>query len=169
MFTPIFPRCTPEKSIVFKAIWRKVFGKMWTQKSWQVRWDMINTLFLTLLLSNLLFLLSFSTRRHTSMASRVILSNFFEEQWQYLSIPFPQYFSGLSSAHFPTTFLKISEYHPSILFSYFLCDSYSRLDYRKVYIVTSVTKYPLSFLNSRHLYFCLRLSLLNKSFKDRNN
>ena len=41
-------------------------------------------------LSNLLFLLSFNTRRHTSMASRAILLNFFEEQFtknrpQYLS------------------------------------------------------------------------------------
>ena len=36
---------------------------------------MINTLFLTLQLSNLLLLLSFSTRKHTYKASRVILSN----------------------------------------------------------------------------------------------
>ena len=115
------------------------------------------------------FLLSFSTRRHTSMASRVILSNFFEEQWQYLSIPFPQYFSGLSRAYFPTTFFKIAVYHPSVLLSYFLCDSYWRLDYRSVYIVISVAYYPLSFLNSQHLYFCLRLSRLNRSFKDWNN
>ena len=96
------------------------------------------------------FLLSFSFRRHTSMASRVILSNFFQEHWQHLSIPFPQYSSGLSRAHFPTTFLKIAVYHPSILLSYFLCDSYWRLDYRSVYIVMSVAYYPLSFLNSQH-------------------
>ena len=36
------------------------------------------TPFLTLQLSNLLFLLSFSTRRHMSTASPTILSNFFE-------------------------------------------------------------------------------------------
>ena len=41
---------------------------------------MINALFLTLYLLNLLLLLSFSTRKRMSMASRVILSNFFEEQ-----------------------------------------------------------------------------------------
>ena len=41
---------------------------------------MIDTLFLALELWNLLLLLSFSTRKHTSMASRAILSNFIEEQ-----------------------------------------------------------------------------------------
>ena len=41
---------------------------------------MINTLFLTLQLSNLLLLLSFSTRKYTSMAYRAILSNFFESR-----------------------------------------------------------------------------------------
>ena len=169
MFTPIFPRCTLGKSIVFTAIWRKVLREMCTQKSWKVRWDMINILFPTLQLSNLLFLLPFSTHRHTSVASRVILSNFFEEEWQYLSIPFPQYFSGLSRAHFTTTFLKIAVYHPSILLSYFLCDSYWRLGYRSVYVVISVAYYPLSFLNSQYLYFCPRLSLLKRLFKDRNN
>ena len=42
--------------------------------------DMTNTLFLTLKLTNLLLLLSFSTRKHKSMGSPAILSNFFEEQ-----------------------------------------------------------------------------------------
>ena len=50
---------------------------------------MINTLFLTLQLSNPLLLLSFSTRKNTSMASRGILSNFFESgrprQWVVFS------------------------------------------------------------------------------------
>ena len=41
---------------------------------------MINTLFLTLQLSNLLLFLSFSSRKHMCMASRVILSNSFEKQ-----------------------------------------------------------------------------------------
>ena len=54
---------------------------------------------------NLLLLLSFSTRKHTSVASRVILSNFFEEQWIQNH---PQYLSGLPLALFPTTFLKIA-------------------------------------------------------------
>ena len=48
----------------------------WRQ-SRKVIWDMTNTLFLTMQLSNLLLFLSFSTRKHTSMASRAILSNFF--------------------------------------------------------------------------------------------
>ena len=43
----------------------------------RVIWYMINTLCPTLQLSNLLLLLSFSTRKHTSMASYAILSNFF--------------------------------------------------------------------------------------------
>ena len=50
---------------------------------------MINTLFLTLQLSNLLLLLSFRARKSTSMAYRAILSNFFESrrsrQWVVLS------------------------------------------------------------------------------------
>ena len=54
--------------------------KMCSRQSRKVIWDMFNTLFLTLWLSNLLLLLSFSTRRHTSMASSAILSNFFEKQ-----------------------------------------------------------------------------------------
>ena len=42
------------------------------RQSRKVIWDMINTLFLTLQLSNLLLLLSFRTRKHKSMASRTI-------------------------------------------------------------------------------------------------
>ena len=54
--------------------------------------SMINTLSLTPKLFNLLLLFSFSNSKHTSIASRAILSNFFEEQWtqnrpQYLSQP----------------------------------------------------------------------------------
>ena len=68
---------------------------------------MINTLFLTIYLSNLLLMLFFSIRKHTSMASSVILSNFFEEQ---LTQNHPQCLSGLSRALFPTTFLEIAVY-----------------------------------------------------------
>ena len=42
-----------------------------------------------------------------SMASRAILSNFFEEQ---RTQNHPQYLSGLSRALFPTTFLEIAVY-----------------------------------------------------------
>ena len=60
----------------------RFWEKMCTRKSRKVIWHMINTLFLTLKLSNLLLLLSFSTRKHTSMASRAILLNFLEElEW----------------------------------------------------------------------------------------
>ena len=48
----------------------------------KVKWDMTNTLFLTLKLTNLLLLLSFSTRKHKSMGSPAILSDFFEEQFK---------------------------------------------------------------------------------------
>ena len=41
------------------------------------------------------------------MASRVILSNFFEKQWMKTH---PQYLSGLSRALFPTTFLEKAVY-----------------------------------------------------------
>ena len=41
------------------------------------------------------------------MASRAILSNFFEEQWTQNH---PQYLSGLSRALFPTTFLEKAVY-----------------------------------------------------------
>ena len=54
--------------------------KMCMRQSRKVIWDMINTPFLTLQLSDLLLLLSFSTRKHKSMVSRAILSNFLEKQ-----------------------------------------------------------------------------------------
>ena len=47
-----------------------------------------------------------------SMASRAILSNFFEEQWTQNH---PQYLSGLMRPLFPTTFLKIAVY-TSVMF-----------------------------------------------------
>ena len=46
----------------------------------KIIWDMFNTLFLTLLQSNLFLLLSVSTDRHMSMTSPAILSNFFEKE-----------------------------------------------------------------------------------------
>ena len=46
-----------------------------------------------------------STRKHTFVAFRAILSNFFEEQ---CTQNHPQYLSGLSRALFPTTFLEIA-------------------------------------------------------------
>ena len=81
-------------------------------------------LFLTLKLLNLLLLLSFSPRKHMSMASHAILWNFFEKQWTKNQ---PQYLSRLSRALFSTTFLKTAVYgtwrlaqcsHTSFGFSY---------------------------------------------------
>ena len=96
------------KTIISTAISREVVGKkMSTRQSRKVIWDTINSLFLKLYLSNLLLLLSFSTRKHTSMASRAILSDFFEEQ---LTQNHPQYRSGLTRALFPTTFFEIAVY-----------------------------------------------------------
>ena len=80
---------------------------MCPRQSRKVTWDMINTLFLIQYPSNLLLLLSFSTRKHASMASRAILSNFFEQQWTQNH---PQYLSGLLRALFSTTFLEIAVY-----------------------------------------------------------
>ena len=84
-----------------------------TQQSRKVSQDMINTLFLTQSISNLLLLLSFSTHNYTPMASRTILSNTQNR---------PQYLSGLSRALFPTTFLEIAVYTKLTLVSVSLCD-----------------------------------------------
>ena len=91
----------------YTAISRKVVGKNVhaTIPKGNI-WDMRNTLFLTLY-SNPLLLLSFTTRKHMSMASRAIVSNFFEEQWTQNH---PQYLSGLSRALLSTIFLKIAVY-----------------------------------------------------------
>ena len=79
--------------------------KMCIRQSRKVIWDMFNTLFLTLQLSNQLLLFSFSTCRHMSMTSPAILLNFFEKQ---CTQNHPQYLSGLSHALYATTFLKIA-------------------------------------------------------------
>ena len=83
----------------------RLLENMCTRQSRNVIWDMINKLFVTLQLSKILLLLSFSTRKHMSMASCDILSNFVEELWtQY----YPQYLSALSRALFPPAFLEIA-------------------------------------------------------------
>ena len=85
---------------------------MSSRQSRKAIWDMINTRFLTLQLWNLHLLLSFSTRRHTSMASRSILSNFVEEQSTQNHL---QYLSGLSQAVFPRTVLEKAVYKSNTL------------------------------------------------------
>ena len=59
------------------------------------------------ILSNLLLLLSFSTRRYMSMTSPAILSNFFEKQWTQNHL---QYLSGLSRALYPTTMYCVAPF-----------------------------------------------------------
>ena len=49
------------------------------------------------------------------MASRAILSTFFEEQWTQNH---PQYLSGLSRALFPTTFLEIAVYVSQLIINH---------------------------------------------------
>ena len=97
----------PEKGPT-KFHFSRDYWLFYTAISRKVIWDMINTLFLILSVAvDRTFFFSFSTRKHSSMASRVILSNFFEEQWIQNH---PQYLSGLSCALFPTTFLEIAVY-----------------------------------------------------------
>ena len=62
-----------------QLFWERLSEKMCMRQSREAICDMINTLFLALLLSKLLLLLSFSTCKHTSMASCAILSNFIEK------------------------------------------------------------------------------------------
>ena len=61
----------------------------------------------TVAVSNPLLLLSFSIRKHSSMAFRAILSNFFNEYWNQYH---PQYLSELSRTPFLRTFLEIAVY-----------------------------------------------------------
>ena len=68
------------KTVCIQLFREKLSEKTCTPQSRKVIWDMFNTLFLTLLLSNLLLLLSFSPHRHMSTVSPAILSNFFEKQ-----------------------------------------------------------------------------------------
>ena len=68
------------KTVCILLFREKLSEKTCTPQSRKVIWDMFNTLFLTLLLSNLLLLLSFSPHRHMSTVSPAILSNFFEKQ-----------------------------------------------------------------------------------------
>ena len=74
-----------QKQYSFQYYCSKVFICSYFEKGYRKKcaratipegWDMINTLFLTMQLSNLLLMLSFSIRKHASMACRAILSNF---------------------------------------------------------------------------------------------
>ena len=82
---------------------------------------MINTLVLDTVAVEPTFVVSFSPRKHTSMASRAILWNFFEKQW---TKNHPQYLSRLSRALFPTTFLETAVYN-------YLCYHFKTTLFRK--------------------------------------
>ena len=68
--------------------------------------------------SNLLLLFSFSTRKHTPMASCAILSNFFEEHWTQNH---PQYLWGDCRVHI---FRQLSRNSCMHLDEYWLCGSH---------------------------------------------
>ena len=83
---------------------RKVVAKNVHATTRKVIWDMINTL---PLLSNILLLLYFSTRKHTSMTSCAILSNFFFVKKSELKTTHNT-FRDCRVDFFPTTFLQIA-------------------------------------------------------------
>ena len=83
----------------------RLSAKICTRQSRKVTWDIINTPFLTLQLSNLRLLLSFSSSQTYVHGLSCHSFNFFEEEWTQNH---PQYLSGLSRALFPTTFLEIA-------------------------------------------------------------
>ena len=65
------------KSTIYIQLFReRLSEKLCMRQSQKVIWDMINNLFLTLQLSNILLFLSFSNYNHKFMASSSILANF---------------------------------------------------------------------------------------------
>ena len=85
------------------------------------------------------------------MASRAILSNFFEEQWTQNH---PQYLSGLSRALFPTTFLKTAVNENGIISRLLNSDNLKTAEYldSSFSYVTAISEYAL--LSVR--YWCHR-------------
>ena len=106
---------------------------------------MINTLFLTVAVESSQLLLSFRIRKHTSMASRAILSNLFEEQ---RTQNHRQYLSGLSRAKFfdPTTLPEIAVSEAGI--TQFSLEIYTNPYPNKSMRLLCCCKVPL--LNLRH-------------------
>ena len=90
-------------------------GKVCTRQSRQVIWRYDQCTVPDTVAVELTLLLSFSTSKHMSMASRAIFSNFCEEQ---RTQNHPKYLSGLSRALFPTTFLEIAVYNTSQLYHF---------------------------------------------------
>ena len=110
---------------------------------------MINTLFLMTVA--VLLLLSFSTRKHMSLASSAILSNFFEEQ---CTQNHPQYLSGLLHGLSPKLFLKIAVYITAILMTtgtfFIIC--YALINNKLFYKITRCILMIFFFLNQeRHI------------------
>ena len=69
-----------ETGLTYNHFEKSCRKKMCTRQSRMAIWDMINTLFLTTVAVEPTFVAFFSTSKRMSMASRAILSNFFEEQ-----------------------------------------------------------------------------------------
>ena len=78
---------------------KRLLVKMSTRQSRKVKWDMLNTLFLTLKLSHLFLLLSFSTHKHTSMASLLVTAKDVSAFGPHRKFP-PQAGYGLTSYSF---------------------------------------------------------------------
>ena len=144
-----------------QLVQERLSEKMCTRQSRKVIWDLINTLFLTLYLLNLLLLLSFSIWKHRSMVSCAILSNFFEDKRTQNR---PQYLSELSRALFPTTFLEIGVYNT------FSISSRSGKKIRQLFNILSVHpgRSPgMMFLclSASRIHVCNTLSISNLSRK----
>ena len=90
---------TTYPEIRYTAISRKVVRKkkMCTWKSRKILWDMINTLFLALSMSNLLFLLSFTTHNYTPWPLVPFFQIFF---WKTLNLTAPTIPFGLVACTF---------------------------------------------------------------------
>ena len=107
------PQTNKKESLrkIFENTGQEVLSeKMCMWQSRKIIWDMINTLFLMTVA--VLLLLSFSSRKHMSVAFSAILSNFFEEQ---CTQNHPHYLSGLSHGLSLKLFLKIAVYITAIL------------------------------------------------------
>ena len=93
----VWDKSRKKSYLVYTAISRKVVGKMCTRQSRKVIWDMIVHCFWRLQLSNLLLLLSFSTRKHIFMAFR---ANSYKFLWRTVNSKPPTMPSGIVACTF---------------------------------------------------------------------
>ena len=88
-----------------------------------------------------------------SMASRAILSNFFEEQWTQNH---PQYLSGLSRALFPTTFLETALSLTKLIWRYFNKHVCSGANFQYIFLLFDVFIVNTGALKKDNLFFWRR-------------